>query len=60
MLNIVVTCIILYNLCIVNNIGIEDEWIVEAKNKSSRKINEGEIQYNTIVNSREKKLKLVK
>jgi len=36
MLDIVATCIVLYNLCIVNNEGIEEEWIVEAKKKLAR------------------------
>jgi hypothetical protein len=41
--DIVATCIVLHNLCIVNNEGIEEDWIVEAKNKLSRRIDEGEI-----------------
>ena len=44
MSNILATCIELYNLCIISNEGIEDEWIVEVENKLSRRIKEGEIQ----------------
>ena len=29
--DIVATCIMLHNLCIVNNEGVEEEWIFEAK-----------------------------
>ena len=28
--NIIATFIVLHNLCIINNVGIEIEWIVEA------------------------------
>ena len=42
--DIVATCIVLHNLCIVNKEGIEVDWIVEAENKLSRKIGEGEIR----------------
>lgn len=42
--DIVATCIMLHNLCIVNNEGVEEEWIFEAKNKSCRRMNEGEIR----------------
>ena len=40
--NIVATCVVLHNLCIVNKEGIEEDWIVEAENKLSRRIGEGE------------------
>ena len=40
--NIVATCVVLHNLCIVNKEGIEENWIVEAENKLSRRIGEGE------------------
>ena len=42
--DIVATCIVLHNLCIVNNEGIEDEWIVEAETKLAKRISEGEIR----------------
>lgn len=42
--DIVATCIVLHNLCIVNNEGIEEEYIVKAKNKPTRRINEEEIR----------------
>lgn len=45
MSNIVWTCIVLHNLCIVNNEMIEEEWIVKAqkiaKIVSERKIRDG-------------------
>ena len=34
--DIVATCVVLDNLCIVNKEGIEDDWIVEAENKLSK------------------------
>jgi hypothetical protein len=43
MLDIIATCIVLHNLCTVNKEGIEEYWIVEAENKLSRRIDEGEI-----------------
>jgi hypothetical protein len=42
--DIVATCIVLHNLCIVNKEGIEEDWIVEAENKLSRRIDEGGIR----------------
>jgi hypothetical protein len=42
--DIVATCIVLHNLCIVNKKNIEEDWIVEAENKLSRRIDEGEIR----------------
>lgn len=42
--DIVATCIVLYNLCIVNNEGIELEWIVEAENILPTKVIEGELR----------------
>lgn len=41
--DIVATCIVLHNICIVNNEGIEEDWIIEAENKLSRRISEGEV-----------------
>ena len=31
--DIVAACIVLHNICIVNNEGIEEDWIIEAKSK---------------------------
>ena len=42
MSNIIATCIVLHNLSIINNEGIEDEQIVEAKNKLARRVREGD------------------
>jgi hypothetical protein len=42
--DIVATCIVLQNLCIVNKEGIEEDWIMKAENKLSRRIDEGEIR----------------
>ena len=42
--DIVATCMVLYNLCILNNKGIEDKWIIEVENKLARKISKEEIQ----------------
>jgi hypothetical protein len=42
--DIVATCIVLHNLCIVNKEGLEEDWIVEAENKLSRRIDEGGIR----------------
>jgi hypothetical protein len=39
--DIVATYIVLHNLCIVNKEGIKNDWIVEVKNKLSRRIDEG-------------------
>jgi hypothetical protein len=33
MYDVIATCIILHNLQIINNEGIEDEWIVKVKNR---------------------------
>jgi hypothetical protein len=44
MLDIVATCIVLHKLCIVNKDCIEEDWIVEAENKLSRRIDEGGIR----------------
>ena len=41
---IIVTCIVLHNLCIVNNEGIEEDIIVEAKNKLATRVIEEELQ----------------
>ena len=43
MLDIVAACIVLYNICIVNNEGIEEDLIIEAESKLARRIIEGEI-----------------
>ena len=43
MSDIVAACIVLHNICIVNNEGIEEDWIIEAENKLTRRIIEGEI-----------------
>ena len=43
MSNIIATKIVLHNLCIINNKGIENEWI-EAKNKLAKEVGKGEIQ----------------
>ena len=42
--NIVATCAVLHNLCMMNKKGIEEDWIVETENKLSRRIGEGEIR----------------
>ena len=42
--NIIATCIVLHNLCIVNNEGIEEYWIVEAKNKLAKRNTEGKLR----------------
>ena len=41
MRDIVTTCIVLYNLCIVNNEGIEEDKIVETENKLARIVIDG-------------------
>ena len=41
--DIVASCIILHNICIVNNKGIEEDWIIEAESKLARRIIEDEI-----------------
>ena len=42
--DMVATCIVLHNLCIVNKEGIEEDWIMEAENKLSKMIDEGRIR----------------
>lgn len=42
--NIVANCVVLDDLCIVNNEVVEDKWIVEVKNKQARRVSKGEIQ----------------
>ena len=42
--DIVAACIVLHNICIVNNEGIEEDWIIEAKNKVSRRIIKGKVR----------------
>ena len=46
MFDLVAVCIILYNICIVNNEGIEEYWIIEVKSKLARKVSEGEVREN--------------
>lgn len=41
MLDIVATYIVLYKLYIVNNEGIENEWIIEVANKLAKKSHYG-------------------
>ena len=36
--SIIATCIVLYNLCIVSNEGIEEHWIVKVDNKRAIKV----------------------
>jgi hypothetical protein len=43
MFDIITTCILLYNLCIVNNKMIEDKRIVKEKNILARRLNKEEI-----------------
>jgi hypothetical protein len=42
--DIVATCIVLHNICIVNNKDIKEDWIIEAENKLARRIIEGDIR----------------
>ena len=42
--DIIATCVVLHNLCIVNKEDIEEYWIVETENKLNRRIGEGEIR----------------
>ena len=42
--DIVASCIVLHNICIVNNEGIEEDWIIEAESKLARRIIEGDIR----------------
>ena len=44
MSNIVTTCIVLHNQCILINEDIKEEQIVETKNKLARKDTEGELR----------------
>ena len=46
MFDLVAVCIILYNICIVNNEGIEEYWIIEVESKLARKVSEGEVREN--------------
>jgi hypothetical protein len=57
--DIVATCIVLHNLCIVNKEGIKNDWIVEAKNKLSKKRLMRE-KYEKLVNYGAKGLELLK
>ena len=41
--DIVTVYIVLYNICIVNNKGIEKYWIIEAECKLARRIIDGEV-----------------
>ena len=47
--DIVATCIVLHNICIVNNEGIEEDWIIEAESKLARKIIEGEVGEDSVL-----------
>ena len=42
--DIVATCIVLDNSCIVHNEGIEEDWIVEVEYKLARRGTEGELR----------------
>jgi hypothetical protein len=42
--DIVAACIVLHNICIVNNEGIEEDWIIEVESKLARRIIEGEVR----------------
>ena len=44
MSNIVAACIVLHNICIVNNEVMEENWNIKAESKLARKIIEGEIR----------------
>ena len=44
MSDIVAACIVLHKKCIVNNEGIEEDQIIEAKSKLTRRIIEGGIR----------------
>jgi hypothetical protein len=44
MSDIVTTCIVLHNICIVNNEGIKEDWIIEAESKLARRIIEGDVR----------------
>ena len=41
--DIIAICIVLHNLCIINNTMIRDEWIVEVENKLAIRFFKGEI-----------------
>jgi hypothetical protein len=42
--DIVAACIVLHKKCIVNNEGIEEDWIIEAESKLARRIIEGGVR----------------
>jgi hypothetical protein len=44
MLDIVAACIVLQNICIINNERIEEDWIIEAESKLARRIIEGGVR----------------
>jgi hypothetical protein len=44
MLDIVAACILLHNICIVNNEGIEKDWILKVESKLIRRIIEGDVR----------------
>ena len=44
MSDIVAICIVLHNICIINNEGIEEDWIIEVESKLARIINEGDVR----------------
>ena len=43
MLDIVATSMTLHNLCIVNNEGIEEDWIIKVDNKLAAIVTKGEL-----------------
>lgn len=43
MLDLVATCIELYNLCIIKSDGFEDDWIAQVKEKLWKRVVDGEI-----------------
>ena len=42
--DIVAVCIVLHNICIINNEGIKEYWIIEVESKLARRIIEGEVR----------------
>jgi hypothetical protein len=44
MSDIVAACIVLHKKCIVNNEGIEEDWIIEAESKLAKRIIEGGVR----------------
>ena len=50
--DIIATCVMLHNLCIVNKEDIEEDWIMEVGNKLRRMIGEGKIGEGTELRSK--------